>query len=236
MNIKQVQPECQHCQARFKSVFCDLNEADLNELNLSKGCNTFKKGQIIFNEGGFPHGIFCVNSGKIKITQSGDEGKEQIVRFAKDGDILGYRTLLSGDKYSSSATAIDDSSICFIPKNTFFNLIGKNANLSMEIMKLLSHDLKMAEHKITDLAQKPVRERMAEALLFLKETYGYENDNATINVILSREEIANMVGTTRETATRLLSEFKDDSIVALIGKKIKILNHQKLVKTANVFD
>ena len=236
MNIKQVQPECQHCQARFKSVFCDLNEADLNELNLSKGCNTFKKGQIIFNEGGFPHGIFCVNSGKIKITQSGDEGKEQIVRFAKDGDILGYRTILSGDKYSSSATAIDDSSICFIPKNTFFNLIGKNANLSMEIMKLLSHDLKMAEHKITDLAQKPVRERMAEALLFLKETYGYENDNATINVILSREEIANMVGTTRETATRLLSEFKDDSIVALIGKKIKILNHQKLVKTANVFD
>ena len=236
MNIKQIQPECQHCQARFKSVFCDLNEADLNELNLSKGCNTFKKGQIIFNEGGFPHGIFCVNSGKIKITQSGDEGKEQIVRFAKDGDILGYRTILSGDKYSSSATAIDDSSICFIPKNTFFNLIGKNANLSMEIMKLLSHDLKMAEHKITDLAQKPVRERMAEALLFLKETYGYENDNATINVILSREEIANMVGTTRETATRLLSEFKDDSIVALIGKKIKILNHQKLVKTANVFD
>ena len=236
MNTKQIQPECQHCQARFKSVFCDLNEADLNELNLSKGCNTFKKGQIIFNEGGFPHGIFCVNSGKIKITQSGDEGKEQIVRFAKDGDILGYRTILSGDKYSSSATAIDDSSICFIPKNTFFNLIGKNANLSMEIMKLLSHDLKMAEHKITDLAQKPVRERMAEALLFLKETYGYENDNATINVILSREEIANMVGTTRETATRLLSEFKDDSIVALIGKKIKILNHQKLVKTANVFD
>ena len=236
MNTKQIQPECQHCQARFKSVFCDLNEADLNELNLSKGCNTFKKGQIIFNEGGFPHGIFCVNSGKIKITQSGDEGKEQIVRFAKDGDILGYRTILSGDKYSSSATAIDDSSICFIPKNTFFNLIGKNANLSMEIMKLLSHDLNMAEHKITDLAQKPVRERMAEALLFLKETYGYESDNATINVILSREEIANMVGTTRETATRLLSEFKDDSIVALIGKKIKILNHQKLVKTANVFD
>ena len=236
MNKKQLQPKCQHCQARFKSVFCDLSEEDLNTLNLSKGCNTFKKGQVVFNEGSFAHGIFCMNSGKVKIAQAGDEGKEQIVRFAKDGDILGYQTLLSGDKYSCSATAIDDASICFIPKNTFFNLIGKNANLSMEIMKLLSHDLKKAEHKITDLAQKPVRERMAEALLFLKETYGYENDNATINVILSREEIANMVGTARETATRLLSEFKDDSIVELVGKKIKILNHQKLVKTANVFD
>ena len=236
MSKKQLQPECEHCQARFKSVFCDLNKEDLNELNLSKGCNTFKKGQVIFNEGSFAHGIFCMNSGKVKIAQSGDEGKEQIVRFAKDGDILGYQTLLSGDKYSCSATAIDDASICFIPKNTFFNLIAKNANLSMEIMKLLAHDLKKAEHKITDLAQKPVRERMAEALLFLKETYGYENDNATINVSLSREEIANMVGTARETATRLLSEFKDDSIVELVGKKIKILNHQKLVKTANVFD
>lgn len=236
MNKKQLQPKCQHCQARFKSVFCDLSEEDLNTLNLSKGCNTFKKGQVIFNEGSFAHGIFCMNSGKVKIAQAGDEGKEQIVRFAKDGDILGYQTLLSGDKYSCSATAIDDASICFIPKNTFFNLIAKNANLSMEIMKLLAHDLEKAEHKITDLAQKPVRERMAEALLFLKETYGYENDNATINVILSREEISNMVGTTRETATRLLSEFKDDNIVELVGKKIKILNHQKLVTTANVFD
>ena len=236
MNKKQLQPKCQHCQARFKSVFCDLSEEDLNTLNLSKGCNTFKKGQVVFNEGSFAHGIFCMNSGKVKIAQAGDEGKEQIVRFAKDGDILGYQTLLSGDKYSCSATAIDDASICFIPKNTFFNLIAKNANLSMEIMKLLAHDLEKAEHKITDLAQKPVRERMAEALLFLKETYGYENDNATINVILSREEIANMVGTTRETATRLLSEFKDDNIVELVGKKIKILNHQKLVTTANVFD
>ena len=236
MNKKQLQPKCQHCQARFKSVFCDLSEEDLNTLNLSKGCNTFKKGQVIFNEGSFAHGIFCMNSGKVKIAQAGDEGKEQIVRFAKDGDILGYQTLLSGDKYSCSATAIDDASICFIPKNTFFNLIAKNANLSMEIMKLLAHDLEKAEHKITDLAQKPVRERMAEALLFLKETYGYENDNATINVSLSREEIANMVGTARETATRLLSEFKDDNIVELVGKKIKILNNQKLVTTANVFD
>ncbi len=236
MSKKQLQPECQFCEARFKSVFCDLNDEDLNLLNLSKGCNTFKKGQLIFNEGGFPHGLFCVNSGKIKIAQSGDEGKEQIVRFAKDGDILGYRTLLSGDKYSCSATALDDTSICFIPKDTFFKLIAKNANLSMEIMKLLAHDLKNAERKITDLAQKPVRERMAEALLFLKETYGYESDNATINVSLSREEIANIAGTARETATRLLSEFKDDGIVELVGKKIKILNHQKLVKTANVFD
>ncbi|MBI3501403.1 MAG: Crp/Fnr family transcriptional regulator [Bacteroidetes bacterium] len=230
------QPECQYCKARFKSVFCDLNKDELNELNLSKGCNTFKRGQVIFHEEGFPHGLFCVNTGKIKISKLGNEGKEQIVRLAKEGDILGYRALLSGEKYSASATAIDDSSICIIPKDTFFNMIEKNANLSKEVLKLLSHDLKEAEHKITNLAQKPVRERVAEALLFLKETYGFESDGATINVALSREEIANIVGTATETAIRLLSEFKQDKMIELTGRKIKFLNLPKLIRTANISD
>ncbi len=236
MSKKNLQPECQQCQARFKSVFCDLNEEEVSSINTSKGCNTYQKGQVIFYEGTFPHGLFCVNNGKIKIAKSGDEGKEQIVRLAKEGDILGYRALLSGEKYSCSATAIDDTSICFIPKQTFFSLIEKNANLSKEMLKLLSHDLKKAEHKITDLAQKPVRERLAEALLFIKETYGLEKDNATLNVVLTREEIANIVGTATETAIRLLSEFRQDKIIELNGKKITILNLPLLIKTANIND
>ena len=236
MSKKNLQPECQQCQARFKSVFCDLNEEEVSSINTSKGCNTYQKGQVIFYEGAFPHGLFCVNNGKIKIAKSGDEGKEQIVRLAKEGDILGYRALLSGEKYSCSATAIDDTSICFIPKQTFFSLIEKNANLSKEMLKLLSHDLKIAEHKITDLAQKPVRERLAEALLFIKETYGFEKDTTTLNAVLTREEIANIVGTATETAIRLLSEFKQDKIIELNGKKITILNLPLLIKTANIND
>jgi CRP-like cAMP-binding protein len=230
------QPECHQCQARFKSVFCDLNEQEVSVINDNKGCNTYKKGQIIFYEGSFPHGLFCVNSGKIKIAQTGDEGKEQIVRLAKEGDILGYRALLSGEKYSCSATALDETSICFIPKQIFFTLIEKNANLSKEILKLLSHDLKKAEHKITDLVHKPVRERLAEALLFLKETYGLESDNATLNVILTREEIANIAGTATETAIRLLSEFKKEKLIDLNGKKITFLNQNLIIKTANIND
>ncbi len=103
-------------------------------------------------------------------------------------------------------------------------------------MKLFSHDLGKAEHKMTDLAQKPVRERMAEALLFLKETYGTESDGKTLSITLSREEIANVVGTATETAIRLLSEFKTDAIIELQGKKIKIINSEKLIKTANIHD
>lgn len=229
-------PECQYCQSRFQSVFCDLKGEELDALNLQKGCSTLKKGQVIFSEGAFPKGLFCVNSGKIKVSQLGHEGREQIMRLAKEGDVVGYRALLSGEKYSSSAKALVESSICFIPRDTFFHLIEKNTNLSMGMLKMISHDLKEAEHKITNLAQKPNRERLAEALLFLKETYGFESDGATINVTLSREEISNLVGTATETTIRMLSEFKKDKMIDFIGKKIRLLNTKEIIRTADICD
>nr|MBP6660142.1 Crp/Fnr family transcriptional regulator [Chitinophagales bacterium] len=163
------------------------------------------------------------------------EGKEQIVRMAKPGDIIGYKALLSGDRYSATAAALEDCNVCFIPREIFLVILQKDASLSFEMMKLLSNELKRAEEKITHLAQKPVRERVAETILFLKETYGLDTENQ-INVALSREEIANLVGTATETAIRLLSEFNKDHIIELNGKKIKILDQNKLVKTANLFD
>jgi CRP/FNR family transcriptional regulator len=228
--------DCEHCESRNKSIFCDLKGEHLEIINEHKGCNFYKKGQTIFSEGFFPQGLFCINAGKVKVSQAGDNGREQIIRLTKDGDILGYRALLSGEKYSASAVAIEDCSVCLIPKEVFFKVIESESSLSMQIMKLLSHDLGKAEHKITDLAQKPVRERMAEAILFLRETYGTESDGKTLNVSLSREEIANVVGTATETAIRLLSEFKTDAIIELQAKKIKIINYNKLVKTANIHD
>jgi CRP/FNR family transcriptional regulator len=146
------------------------------------------------------------------------------------------RSLLSQDKYSASAIALEDSGVCFIPKELFMGVLQKDGALSMEIMKLLSDDLRKAEISITHLAQKSVRERLAEALLFIKETYGFEADNSTLNLKLSREELANLVGTATETVIRLLSEFKSDSIISLEGKKIKIISIDKLVSTANLED
>jgi CRP/FNR family transcriptional regulator len=236
MNVRQERTDCNDCTSRGKSVFCDLKPGEIDVLNQEKGCMLYKKGQIIFNAGAYPHGLFCVKEGKIKIFRIGDEGKEQIVRLAKDGDILGYRALLSGDRYASGAEVLEDSKICFIPQKAFLGLIEGNGVLSMQLMKLLSHDLKNAEHRMIDLAQKPVRERVAEALLYLKSTYGTEDDGITISVSLSREDIANIVGTATETTIRLLSEFKNDQLIALNGKKISILNHDQLVRAANVYD
>jgi CRP/FNR family transcriptional regulator, polysaccharide utilization system transcription regulator len=228
--------DCENCSKRGDSVFCNTHPDMLTEMSDAKSCTVYKKGDVIFREGCHPFGVFCIKEGKIKLAMQGEEGKEQILRLAKGGDVMGYRSLLVGERYNASATALEDSHVCFIPKENFMKAVKTDANLSFEMMKLLSNQLKEAEVKITHLAQKPVRERMAETLLFLKETYGFEPDTNIINVQLSREEIANLIGTATETAIRLLSEFNKDKVISLIGKKIAILNTKELVQIANLSD
>jgi CRP/FNR family transcriptional regulator len=153
----------------------------------------------------------------------------------KAGDLLGYRALFCSEKYNATAVAIENTNLFFIPRDTFFEVLKMNHRLSLDMLRLLAHDLRTAENHLTELAQKPVRERLAKALLFLKETYGLEQDQATINVLLSREEIADLVGTATETAIRLLSEFRQEGIIEFIGKKISILNLSKLNNTAHYY-
>ena len=236
MNIKLESPSCVACQSRLTNVFCTLTDEQLASLSVEKSCNIYKKGQLVFFEGNRPTGLYCVNKGKVKVFQIGMEGKEQIIRLAKDSDILGYRSLISGEMYTASASVIEDATICFLPKKSFFDLLQINSELSTRMMKLLSNDLKTAEKRITGLAQKPVRERMAETILMLKEFYGLDSEKLTIRANLSREDIANIVGTATETAIRILSEFRTEKIINLVGKKIQIINNDALIRAANVFD
>jgi CRP-like cAMP-binding protein len=236
MNIKLESPSCADCQSRLNNVFCTLTDDQLAKLSVEKSCNIYKKGQLVFFEGNRPTGLYCVNKGKVKVYQIGTEGKEQIIRLAKDGDILGYRSLISGEMYTASASIIEDATICYIPKKIFFDLLQTNSDLSTRMMKLLSNDLKSAEKRITGLAQKPVRERMAETILMLKEFYGLDSEKHTIRANLSREDIANIVGTATETAIRILSEFRSEKMINLVGKRIQIINNDALIKAANVFD
>jgi len=225
---------CYYCKARYKSIFSELGLEETVAVEISKSCMMYKKGQLIFEEGAYPHGLYCINNGKIKVSQTGADGREQIIHLCKDGDVMGYRAILSGDKYSCSATAIEDSAICFIPTRVFTNLVEKNTTLASRIMRLFANDLKTAEKTITDIAHKSVKERLAQSILLLKESYGYEKDGQTINIAITREELASIVGTVRETVTRLLSELDKEKSIELTGKRIKILNAQKLINTANV--
>lgn len=229
-------PSCHHCKDRFSSIFCKAEQCNLEQIAEAKVCSVYRKGQVIFHEGAYPFGVYCVNDGKIKLSHSGDDGREQIVRLIKAGDIMGYKALLSNERYTATAMALEDSSICFIPKDLFLSILQKDASLSFEMMRILSSELRKAELKITHLAQKPVRERLAETLLFIKETYGLEEDGHTLSVRLSREEIANLVGTATESAIRLLSEFKKDGMIELEGKKIRLLDLAQIIRTANLQD
>lgn len=226
---------CEICNSTKKSIFKDFSSGDIEKLNINKNCNFYKKGQVIFFEGNYPGGLFCIREGKVKVFKIGSTGKEQIIRFAKNGDALGYRALLVGETYSASASALEDSHICFISKDTVFELFKTNQNFSFNLLKLLSRDLEDVENKMVKLAQKPVRDRLAEALLILKETYSTDKQG-NINITLSREDFANIVGTATETVIRLLADFKKENLISTKGKKIKIVNLDGLVQISRVND
>jgi len=226
---------CENCKSLKKSIYGDLNSEELNILNFNKSCNFYKKGQTIYFEGNTPEGLFCIREGKVKIYKTGNEGKEQIIRLVKSGDIIGYRALIAGESYNATSETLEDSKICFIRKNTIFDLLKQNEKFSFRLIKLLSHDLGEVEQRLVHLAQKPVRERLAETLLILRETYGMDKDNnSLLNVSLSREDLANIVGTATETVIRLLAEFKNENIISTKARKIEILDVKKLIEAGNL--
>ncbi len=227
-------PSCATCPSRYTSVFCEIGINLLGDINRTKGYSVYRKGQLIFHEGSRPSGLFVVHTGKVKIFKIGEEGREQIIRFAKTGDIIGYRALLSDDLYMASATTMEESGICFIPRSLINELIAKEPSFPLQVMKLLSNDLRVAEDRLTDFAQKPVRGRLAEALLTLRDKYGYEEDEKTLNINMTREEIANIVGTATETVIRILSDLKSEKVLMLNGRRISILNERKLSAIANM--
>jgi len=232
-NIDTV-PLCDSCQLRHKTVFKHLAIDEINQLAYEKGCNFYKRGNIIYHEGNRGNGIYCLNKGIIKLYKTGVDGKEQIIRFAKPGDIIGYRSILTNEPSCTSAKAIEDAVLCFIPAKTLIGLVHKNPDFAMELIKLSCKELGDANKFILDIAQKTVRERLAEVLLMLKDTFGLDDDNV-LQVSLTREELANIVGTATESVIRLLSEFKTDKLIELNGRRIKLTNVSKLNKISSIY-
>jgi CRP/FNR family transcriptional regulator, polysaccharide utilization system transcription regulator len=231
---KNSTPDCENCMVRRLSIFRDLENDEIESLEKTKDRCLYKKGQIIFQEGNHPNGLFEVHSGKVKVYKLGSNAREQIIELAKPGHILGYQSLLSGELYNVSASALEDSVICYFPKATFMTMMEKHSGIMMRMMKLMSRDISVAEYKMVEIIQKPVRDRLAEALLIFKDIYGVAEDGETLNVALTREDIANFIGTTTETAIRLLSEFKGEKLIALDKRKIRLLNIKGLTYASNI--
>lgn len=213
---------CSNCQAKSSSLIEKLNAEELKELEESRGCSYYKKNDTLFVEGSYPRGVFCLNHGKVKIFTRGDEGKEQIIHIAKPGEIIGFRAMLSGDPYRVSAETLEECAVCFISKDEFFKLMDSNTEFRNDIIRGLSKELGERAISITEMAQKSVRERIASSLLQLQEVYGQDPIN------LSREDLANYVGTATETLIRFLKEFKEDGLIDIQTRKVIILNETKL--------
>lgn len=232
---KHSDTSCENCVSKNEGIFCDLHIPEMDEISQYKINNTYKKGQTLFVQGNHPFGIYCISSGNIKLTKTGLDGKETIVRIAQGGDILGHRSLFTEDNYSATATAMEDTHVCFIDKKFILKIIEKNPSVALNIINKLSRDMGTAEKKISSLHQKNVRERLAELILSLKVTHGVlEEGHWKIDLKLTREEMATMIGTANETLIRFMTEFKDAGIIEQIGKTIYIKNEEELLNWANL--
>ncbi len=232
--IKEID-KCQNCPSKGKGIFCDLDNPELDDLSQHKVTNTYKKGQTLFVQGNHPFGLYCINSGNIKVTKTGADGKETIVRVAQGGDVLGHRSLFTSQFYTATATALEETKVCFIDKKYILKLIEEKPSVSLHVINKLSRDMGAAENKLTSLHQKNVRERLAELLLLIKETHGEECDEGIkLNIKLTREEMATMIGTANETLIRFMSEFKDEGLIEQKGKTIILKDEEKIIEWANL--
>ena len=226
--------KCQQCIMREFSTLKSLSKEELKNISNHKDSMDFKKGDVLFSEGNLLNGVYCIKEGVCKLTRLSTNGKEQIVRFVKGGDMLGYRSILSEEPVSLTVTVMKDMKACYIPKKEIFDSIKSNPSFSLDMMKVVCHDLRDANTTITNMAQKSVKERLADTLLFLKDTFGI-NDEGFLSIVLTREELSSVIGTATESAIRLLSEFKKKEIIGLEGKKVKILDEAELLKISQGF-
>jgi CRP/FNR family transcriptional regulator, polysaccharide utilization system transcription regulator len=227
-------PLCENCGLLSDAIFQHLTPEEFKLLNFIKDFRQYRRGEVLYKEGNRISGFYCINSGIIKVFKTGYDGKEQIIRFAKTGDIIAYRSVLSNEVACTSAKVIEDCDVCFIPSEILISFVKTNSSFTFELLKLACHELGEANSFITDIAQKNVRERLAEILILLLNEFGL-NEQGILKISLTREELANIVGTATESVIRLLSEFKNDKLVELNGRSIKIVNPRGLEKISNVF-
>lgn len=230
------EPDCLHCKNRSSSLFHFCHLEQLGRISNVKSHMAFRKGQIIFSEGSTAVGLYCVNSGHIKVHKTAPDGHEQIIRISKPGDFVGYSSLLANTRYAASATALEDSIVCLIPKEQIFKLLKENNHFAEGMIEMMGRSLQNTYQQLANLAYKPVRGRMAEALLLLYNTFKDDSPANHVQINISRDDLASIVGTVKETAIRTLKEFKDSKLIETEGSTITILNQEGLAKVSELYD
>ena len=194
----------------------------------------FKKNETIYCEGETPMHLMCLLNGKVKIYKEGVGGRSQIIRVLKDKEYFAYRAYFAEENFVTAAAAFEPCSICLIPMPFIMSLLKENNDLAIFFIRQLSVDLGVSDERTVSLTQKHIRGRLAESLLFLKDTYGIEEDGYTLSIYLSREDLANLSNMTTSNAIRTLSNFATEKLIAIDGRKIKIIEEDKLKKISKI--
>lgn len=234
MNLPK-QPDCSNCQCLAHSVFNCLNEDELAILNQSKSVRRIRKGQILFFEGDLSKGLHCISSGKVKVYKTLEDGTTQILRISGVNEIVGYRGLLGDGRYIATAETIEESDICFIPRETILHMLSCNQQFSLRLLSKFATDLSEAEEKSIRYLHKSTRERLADALLMLEKNFG-KDFKGFIGISLTRQELAALTGQATETIIRSLHQLEEEGVIELDKKLIRIVDHTRLTNISNNTD
>ena len=215
--VKQQKEEVDF-SASLAEVWRVLTDKERDILRHNSTIQHFKRNELIYCEGDEPRDMMCLLKGKVKIFKEGVGGRSQIIRMIKPVQYFGYRANFAQENYLTNASAFESSTVCLIPMTVVRDLIISNSDLAMFFIRQLSSDLG----------------RLAESLLFLKDSYGLEEDGATLSIYLSREDLANLSNMTTSNAIRTLSTFVSERIIAIDGRKIKLIDEEKLKKISRM--
>ncbi len=218
---------CENCIIRELNALKSLKKEELKAISDSKVTRTIKKGEPIFKEGEKLNGVFCVRDGVSKLSKLSENGKDQIVKIASKGEVMGQRSLIAEEAANLSAVALNDMELCFIPKENFTDSLSKNPEFIQALLKNMARELKLADDVIVEMAQKTVNQRLAGILLYLDRHFGTDVDGY-LSLVLSRNDIADVVGTATELCIRTLAKFKKEGLIKTEGKRIKITNRDAL--------
>lgn len=220
--------------ASLPEIWRVLNKNEHELLRENARFVNYKKNEIIYIENDPPEDLICLLKGKVKIYKEGVGGRNQIIRMIRPVQYFGYRAYFAEEPYVTSASAFESSQVCLISMKIVEQFLRNNGNLALFFIQLLSVDLGITDQRVVNLTQKHIRGRLAESLIFLKESYGLEKDGATISIYLAREDLANLSNMTTSNAIRTLSIFENEHIIALDGRKIKIIDEEKLHKISRI--
>lgn len=229
-----MESRCENCIVRQFNSLRAMTKDELKKVSDAKVYKKIKKGDPLFEEGQKLDGVYCVREGVSKLSKLSTNGKDQVVKLATKGSVIGQRSVIAEEHTNLSAVAVNDMEVCFVPKENILNTLQRNPDFAVEVLRHMAHDLKEADDVIVNMSQKTVKQRIAEAFLYLKQNFG-EDQNGFLRLTLSREDIANVVGTATESCIRIISEFKKKGYLDTSGKKIKIADERGLKDLAQGF-